>query len=269
MIRKPAQSTDPEKKKRPLTEDDIAKARVARVISDELDTYCRKRKIERADITVLDWGCGRGRSAAILRKQGYEAYGVDIVPVYIDNARYFFESQRWGADKIAHANDIDHWAGKFDVVFSEQVFEHVEHLESTVQKIANLTKPGGIGIHSFPGKFTAMEEHVFMPFVHWLPKNGLQLSAIICFHALGMGPDGWERLDGRPFRSRCKTIFDYTRNNVYYRTHKSISMAFNAAGLRASSVRRKRYGFRRLIPSWLHDNGFPVGNVVIRTVREN
>ena len=49
-------------------------------------------KLKKGEINILDYGCGRGRDVSVLRKMGYNAFGVDIDPEPIENSREYYLS---------------------------------------------------------------------------------------------------------------------------------------------------------------------------------
>jgi ubiquinone/menaquinone biosynthesis C-methylase UbiE len=51
----------------------------------------------------------------------------------------------------------------FDLVYSVTVFEHVMDYDTALAEIRRVLKPGGVGVHLFPGPWTFLETHVFVP----------------------------------------------------------------------------------------------------------
>jgi SAM-dependent methyltransferase len=54
--------------------------------------------------------------------------------------------------------------GTFDVIVSDQVFEHVMDYPGTLAELQRVMKPGGVFIHMFPSRYRVIEPHVFVPF---------------------------------------------------------------------------------------------------------
>jgi SAM-dependent methyltransferase len=101
---------------------------------------------------ILDFGCGDGTVVRMLRARGLDAYGVDV---------------RWpGADfgdveasELGHEGLLRYYDeggrlpfpdGMFDVIISDQVFEHVEPLEAAVRELERVAAPGAVAYHHFP-----------------------------------------------------------------------------------------------------------------------
>lgn len=52
----------------------------------------------------------------------------------------------------------------FDLVISDQVFEHVQDQVRVFQEIYRVTRPGGHGMHIIPARYAPIEGHIFVPF---------------------------------------------------------------------------------------------------------
>lgn len=144
---------------------------------------------------VLDFGCGSGTAVRLLRREGYDALGVDI---------------RWpGADygDIERADlppgtlryydqggPLPFEDDTFDVIVSDQVLEHVVPLEETVAELERVLKPGGVMYHHFPSLALLREGHIGIPLAHRLPRGRLRLYYTALLRRLGFGANK----DARP-----------------------------------------------------------------------
>ena len=120
--------------------------------------------------TVLDLGCGNSAIIEEYRALGYEAFGCDFA---------FIE----GLDvEILHTNEVirpierepyrlPFTDDSFDVVISDQVFEHVKNYDETLSEIRRVLKPGGISLHFFPSRYTPIEPHVCVPLATIIQKR--------------------------------------------------------------------------------------------------
>lgn len=92
---------------------------------------------------ALDIGCGDGRNAIALARQGFEVTGVDQIPGEILQSKAAandVEIAYWQGDILAYEPP-----GKFDVVVCSEVlhlFER-EEIERVLRKAIAATKPGG------------------------------------------------------------------------------------------------------------------------------
>jgi SAM-dependent methyltransferase len=148
---------------------------------------------------VLDFGCGAGALVGMLRDAGFDAYGVDIRWPGADFGdlaatnlgkqgilRYYEEGGR-----IPFDDDT------FDVIVSDQVFEHVEPLEATVFELERIGRSQGLSYHHFPFRTVWREGHIGIPFAHRLPPGRLRLLYTVTLRRLGLGTWKGERPVGR------------------------------------------------------------------------
>jgi SAM-dependent methyltransferase len=75
-------------------------------------------------------------------------------------------------------------SGQFDLIVSNQVFEHVEHLDAILSECARVLKPAGALLTNFPLATTVVEPHVGVPFVHWMPPGSARQTYLRCAHVL-------------------------------------------------------------------------------------
>src|SRR3954453_21687030 len=65
----------------PLVPQDYVQRYLARQVTE--------RRKDRATLRIIDIGCGRGDTVAWLRAEGWDAYGIDISPHYIERGREY------------------------------------------------------------------------------------------------------------------------------------------------------------------------------------
>lgn len=215
---------------------------------DEIDTFCLREDVSAElhriattngkapqEIRVLDLGCGRGTTVLKLLALGFDAYGVDIDPEPIRNGRNIFIQSGHSPDKrllvISAGEKLPFNDDFFDVVLSDQVFEHISDLESEAKDLARITCLGGIGLHFFPAKWNVVEPHVFVPFVHWLPKNRLRVFWLkLHSHRL----PAWYGHEQLSSDQRIEVFYKYLNLKTYYRSPSQIIRQFQKAGLQAA-----------------------------------
>lgn len=93
---------------------------------------------------IFELGCGNGSTAAALIARGYDVSGVDSSEEGVAFAR------RYGSFNVASVYDDLTSYGKFDVVLSLEVIEHLTDPRRFTQTIRELLKPDGIAIISTP-----------------------------------------------------------------------------------------------------------------------
>jgi len=123
---------------------------------------------------ILDFGCGSGATVYQYRDSGFDAFGFDIAN-YVDlrsaeDSALFRFSLTGKAGNIPEyqvakdAYHIDFEDRRFDFVFSNSVFEHVQDHDLALREIARVLRPGGVSVHVFPARYSPLEPHLFVPF---------------------------------------------------------------------------------------------------------
>lgn len=118
--------------------------------------------------TILDFGCGNGMLVYQLRKEAYNAFGVDILNEFEGAQKRCEEEGLIADDCIFHAIPMDQYRipfedNTFDCVISFYVLEHVQNWEQALDEIKRILKPGGTSLHIFPSRYSLIEPHVFVP----------------------------------------------------------------------------------------------------------
>jgi SAM-dependent methyltransferase len=211
-----------------LTSDEVNSHEIGSFVLRHLNRMVEEKGVEKKCFRVLDFGCGRGRSVARLLSSGFDAYGVDVDLDVVRMAEDYYREHGFDAAKrLAACADFptDFPDAYFDFIFSEQVFEHVSDIELVASEIGRITKPDGGGVHVFPASKAFVEEHLGMPFVHWLPKNQLRYSAILFWLVAGKDPR-WAELEGCSTRAKAKVYFAYSCEKTFYRKASKIEKTF-------------------------------------------
>lgn len=174
---------------------------------------------------ILDFGCGEGWTVYQLRKQGLQAFGVDIENSY--------ESlQKQGRDEglippdeeIFHTIDMNQYKipfddDTFDVVISDQVFEHVQNYPQAITEIKRVLKPGGSSLHVIPSRYHLIEGHVFVPLATIF--RGYKYLAFWAF--LGIRNSHQQALS---WKEVAHLNYTYLRNCTTYYTKSKIRRLF-------------------------------------------
>jgi 2-polyprenyl-3-methyl-5-hydroxy-6-metoxy-1,4-benzoquinol methylase len=99
-------------------------------------------------LKVLDVGCAQGTLALILAEGGYEVTALDLRAEFLDYAK-----SRWthGKIKFVKANALEYESPeRFDVVFANQVLEHLVYPVEFLRKLWASLAPGGMLVASTP-----------------------------------------------------------------------------------------------------------------------
>lgn len=155
--------------------------------------YCidwAKRVVaERPTARILDFGCGDGAVVEAGRELGLDFVGTDV----------FFA----GADSraaVARRGLLDHVVfemrdgripfenRRFDLVTSNQVFEHVVDLEGTLREVHRVLKEDGLFVTLFPSREVIREGHIGIPFAHrFRPGSRIRSAYTVLLRSLGLG----------------------------------------------------------------------------------
>jgi 2-polyprenyl-6-hydroxyphenyl methylase/3-demethylubiquinone-9 3-methyltransferase len=100
--------------------------------------------------TALDVGCGAGLLAEPLARLGAKVTAVDAAPELIEVARAHAAGQ--GLDIDYRAAGVEAVEGKFDLITSMEVIEHVADPQAFVDDLAKRLAKGGLIILSTPNK---------------------------------------------------------------------------------------------------------------------
>ncbi|WP_231916018.1 class I SAM-dependent methyltransferase [Microbacterium karelineae] len=116
---------------------------------------------------ILDAGCGPGHWTAFLHDQGHTAWGIDLVPGFIDRARAAFPGVRY---RVASIHDLDEPDGTFGGVLAWYSLIHAEpdDVASALREVARILRPGGsLLIGFFDGEVRDVFPHAVTPAYRW------------------------------------------------------------------------------------------------------
>jgi SAM-dependent methyltransferase len=127
---------------------------------------------------ILDYGIGLGELIFMGRERNVDVHGVDRPGIETsDRAKVIDEDGR-----------IPYDDNSFDVVVSNQVFEHIQDAPTALREIHRVLKPGGTFLALFPDNTVWFEGHTGLYFVHWLmPYPELLRPYLVACHKMGLG----------------------------------------------------------------------------------
>lgn len=106
--------------------------------ADALDWLLKELKMNRGS-KVLDFGCGDGRHEEAVKQAGCEWFGVDLLSSPEVNT-----IKKGYGNRVAHDGQSLPFNNRiFDVIFSCQVLEHVQDLQTVFRELARVCKTGG------------------------------------------------------------------------------------------------------------------------------
>ncbi len=133
-----------------------------------------RRYIDLEGKRVLDVGCGIGTYIRRFRQYTHDVHGIEVEPERVAEASAELPNIVCAVGEALPYPD-DH----FDLVFSNEVIEHVEDDRRTAQEMVRVTKAGGLIVIFAPNRLYPFETHgayiagryVFgnVPLVNWFP----------------------------------------------------------------------------------------------------
>lgn len=92
---------------------------------------------------LLDVGCCRGEFVDLAVKHGYDAYGIDMVPVFVEYARKSFGERFALVDSDMNAA-LEKWGvTSFDIITLWDVIEHIDEPIEFFRSLTHFLRPGG------------------------------------------------------------------------------------------------------------------------------
>jgi SAM-dependent methyltransferase len=175
------------------------------------------------DATILDYGCGKGVIVEEGIRRGFDFYGVEAFAYGSGtNIKDVVENNDLIRGRVRHINIEDNLIpfpdNHFDLVVSNQVFEHVVDMDKTLGEINRVTKNDGKILLIFPSMESWREGHCGVYFAHWLPKSRLRYYWLLLNRTLGIG-----RLKrGRSRRQWAEFFNEWLVGSVTYRSIEEI-----------------------------------------------
>lgn len=116
---------------------------------------------------VLDLGCGDGRAVELIESTGAAYVGVDIQqsPEVASRSRIDAQFETFNGVDLPFPDEY------FDVVYSNQVFEHVRHPDRLVCEVLRVLKPGG----AFVGALSCLEPYHSYSIFNFTPYGVFRL----------------------------------------------------------------------------------------------
>ncbi len=170
--------------------------------------------------SILDFGCGSGKSVQELQKLGYNSYGCDIKFKSEEN----IDSRSLMSKGIIREIKLKPYTlpfddKTFDLIFSEDVFEHVKNYPETISEISRILKPDGICVHAFSSKYRPVEPHVYIPFGSVIQSYWwLKLWILLGFR------NDWP--DCQTVNARATRYHNYLKENTNYLSRRRLRKYF-------------------------------------------
>ena len=137
---------------------------------------------DKASVKVLDVGCGEGNSEEKFKAEHKNVtwFGLDIAESPEVNARKDTDKNFYTFDGI----DIPFEDNYFDIIYSNQVFEHVRYPEALLKEIHRVLKPNGY----FIGSVSYLEPYHSFSFWNYTPYGFKEILHQAGLQALEIRP---------------------------------------------------------------------------------
>ena len=147
--------------------------------------------------SALDFGCGNGVFTRVIKDclPGWDVFGTEISPTALRNA-----AERHGDCHFFAPEAASEHTGRFDLIFSHHVLEHVEDLEATFRQLGAFSSPSAMHLHILPCGNAGSYEHKLSSAV----REGIETTRGHRFHF--EEPGHLRRLTSMEFDRQMKAI---------------------------------------------------------------
>ena len=199
---------------------------------------------KRDSCKVLDYGCGKGLLVEEGILKSIDFYGVELfghgsgINIKDDLAR-----KGLLGTKVLELVDekIPFPDAFFDLVVSNQVFEHIPEIGPVISEISRVLKPGGQFLCITPYQGTFREGHCEIPFAHWFMEGSkLQYYWLYAFKIFGFG----RRKHVRDPGEWAQFFSNWLKENIYYDSFGKIDSLFKSHFLTVKYIEEEYLEFR-------------------------
>ncbi len=212
--------------------------------------------LKKITVRLLDVGCGDGVLLSCLAHElpkknpgiSFEFFGLDVIDSQVQKEGYFdktiYRLQTKSPDinwknQLTLISSKDKWPFPddfFDLIFSNQVMEHVFDQTLLLNEIKRTMQYKGYSFHQYPLKHYIYEGHLYIPFVHKFSSYSTTYHFIRWSSFLGIGKYKWHKRQGldADIKGYAERHADYLAFQVNYQTQKQITATAKKCGLKAS-----------------------------------
>jgi SAM-dependent methyltransferase len=171
---------------------------------------------------LLDFGCGAGEVVDLALQAGFDSWGIDT---FDDVWEQYGHAAGKSEGRIIHTiagEPLPFDDQSFDIVVSNQVFEHIEDPRPVVREVARVLRRRGLIVAMFPTREVIIEPHLRAPFVHWFRTGSTaQKRFLRLWHVL--------RLCNAPDLPRDHWVefeMESLRRRIFYRNERNTLAMF-------------------------------------------
>lgn len=111
--------------------------------------------------TFLDIGCGEGWALNFFKQKGWEVLGLDYSSFGCEKFNPACMTNLIAGNVYKSITTLIEQKRKFDVVWVDNVLEHVINPEAIIQDFKKIISPNGILVVEVPNDFSILQNHVF------------------------------------------------------------------------------------------------------------
>lgn len=192
---------------------------------------------------ILDFCCGAGRDLRALDDRGFcDLSGYDVTDYVCESVRARGITLRFDA-REGSVTELPFPDSYFDVIFSNQTFEHLCDPDGALREIARCLKPTGVSIHIFPPKWRPIEPHIGIPLAGGITWHGY----IWFWTRAGIRSTSTASLS---FVDSYKYNINYIKNHLFYLSGHKLKDIFSRYFEISEYADDNIYRDTGRIPSW-------------------
>lgn len=219
-------------------------------ILNVIKDYSKSNSKPSSEMKILDFGCGNGTAVSFeVAALGVQLTGVDF---HSDSINFANANNRFPNAKFVHANEdtILELGEYFDVIICSDVIEHLPDPESTLKKIRDVHKDGGILVGAIPNGYGPFEIEKFVSKwtrLEWIVGKAFGLASKIKRGIIKK--QRGQETDKIPYNMEC-THCQFFRLRDFYKLMREIRyrpLEFRNGAFLGAPVSEKFLGFKRFI----------------------
>ena len=152
--------------------------------------YLRDLNLPR-EAKIMDFGCGYGDGIKTLELDGYKnVYGLEVGQARFNISSREFPGRIFKGSELQLPEIVEEH-GRFDLIYSNHVFEHLSNPSSVLKYLKEGLSPNGILIVSVPapGSESAIHNALYFPHTHNYSEQSIQCL----FGSIGLKSRAWSR----------------------------------------------------------------------------
>ncbi len=119
---------------------------------------------------LMEVGCGPGLVSAFFERLGFDIVSIEPEDRWFAAVTEYFALSPVRRLEVGIERLLPEHARSFDLIFSNNVLEHVDDFQKCVSILSACLKQGGTMIHNLPNYFIPYEPHFGIPLVPFYPK---------------------------------------------------------------------------------------------------